>query len=251
MQYTAMQLQTNALYQSVNVAAHGFTQTGYIVRLNGATFVGARANSEANAAVVGMISSIPNVDQFYITQEGFVSGITVSPAEGGAFTPGAVYYLSQTTGLLTATKPITPGQVELPCYIPYTATSGFFFASVGNLINAPAEFSYFDVINDLTMVSNTGYNVNATAFSISLDLPGVSVLGDQIEIMTANTSVDDVLVVCNGSQYITLADAQSTAGQGLILSPTNGIKRGSCFLRCCEANLGWRFVYGTGNWAVV
>src|SRR4029079_207334 len=103
-----------------------------VLRFDGADFVLAQADSEANAAVVGMVSAVADANHFWVSQIGFLSNL-----DNGPYTPGDVYYLSPNTpGVLTNVKPTTVGQVELPCFIANGTDTGFWFASVGDLISA-------------------------------------------------------------------------------------------------------------------
>lgn len=249
MAFTAVQFNANALYQGVNKVAHGFTQVGVVVRFDGTNFVAADNTSEANAEVVGIISSIPNVDQFYVTQMGFVSGLTTIPEEGGGYVPGDLYYLSSTPGLMTAIKPTAVGLVELPCYVAYSTNTGFFFASVGNLIESGTLFAWEEKNADFNMDVNKGYLINGGAVVIAT-LPPASQVGDTIKIATLGAN--GITVIENAGQYFRLADATSTPTLGgLDLLETNGVLRGTCELVCTIDNTEWQFFGGTGNWEIV
>lgn len=247
MAYSALQFNANALYQGVNVPAHGFTIVGEVVRFNGANFVDANNTSEPNAEVVGIISNIPNVDQFFITQMGFISGVTAVPSEGGAFTPGTLYYLSSVDGELTSIKPTTVGLVELPCYIPYTATTGFFFASVGSLIESGAIFTWNTVNANTNMAVNNGYIVNGVG-SINLLLPAVCAVGDIVKIRTLGTN--GCVITQNNLQSVNIVDATSTVGAlGIVtLNATNGILSGAMDVECLVPNTVWKGSIGSGIW---
>ena len=251
MEWTAIQFSTNALYQPVAINGHGFTGRGTIVRYNGTNFITAQANSDNNAGVIAMVSRVENVNLFYVTQAGFVDGITVSPTEGGAFIPGTLYYLSQTAGQLTSTKPSVPGQIALPCYRAFTATSGFFFGNDGYPIPSGVVPGLTFVDNDISMVPNTAYLVDAL-IPISMTLPLVSEANDIIKIYTTYTSFETLIVDQRDDQYILAADDRSIVGTtgGLELYPSPAGRRGSLELVCIEADLGWRAI-GSGNWYVI
>lgn len=167
MAFSAFQFNANALYQLINKVGHGFTNVGYVVRLSGGDFVGGNNTTQTNAAAFAMISSIPGTDQFYITQNGFVSGITTAPAEGGAFIADTLYYLSATNGLLTAIPPAGPADITVPCYVAYTATSGFFFGNAGYLATGGGGGGANQALSNLT---------NPTAINQSL-LPAIDESG--------------------------------------------------------------------------
>lgn len=247
MSFTARPLSTNALYQGVTQVANGFA-IGEVLRFNGTLFVDASADTEANAEVVGMVSYINNMDSFYLTQEGFVSGITTQ-----VFVPGTLYYLDPNplnAGLLTATKPSTVGQIELPCFVAYTADSGFFFANVGDLIQSGSLFNWTVVNANTPMVVNNGYLVNGGA-SIDLTLPLTASVGDIIRVATLGTN--GVSILQNAGQSINLVDLDTTVGVGgrLDLLVTNAVLQGSLELLCTVADTNFKVISGNGNWDVI
>ncbi len=131
MAYSAALLNTDKLASPILQVAHGFG-IGEVLRFNGTIYVTAQADSEANSAVVGMVASIADADHFWITQVGKVTGLTTGP-----YVAGDLYYLSPSSaGELTSTKPTGAGEVEVPCFIADSTTSGYFSANVGDLIVA-------------------------------------------------------------------------------------------------------------------
>lgn len=124
MAYSAYAFSTNILVQVIT-QAHTFV-IGDIVRYNGTTYVKAQADSETNAAVVGMVFYVPDANHFYLTQEGYVKNIAVAKVSG------SLYYLDPANaGELTVTKPTTPGEQVVPLFIADSTTSGYFFANAG------------------------------------------------------------------------------------------------------------------------
>ncbi len=226
MAYTALQLSTNALYQAVTQVAHGFS-VGQVVRFDGVDFVLADNTSEPNSEVVGMVSSIINADQFYITQHGFVVDLTTIPTEGGVYSPGVLYYLSDIPGELTSIKPVAVGDVELPCFIAYTDTDGFFFASVGTLIEAGSLFSWTEIDSNQMLEVNQGYYVNGVGALNDLLLPATASPGDTIEIwdiggngFTITQDIGQSIIVGTGATAVGIGGSiESTAlGNKLIIN---------------------------------
>lgn len=217
-------------------------------------FVRACADTEAHAAVIGMISSIPSVNNYYVTQEGFVSGLTTVPVEGGNYIPDTVYYLSTDPlhpGELTAIKPTGVGTVELPCFIAYTATSGFFFGNVGTLIESGSLFQWETVINNTAMTVNKGYFIDG-AIALTMTLPVTSAVGDILEIKTL--SDQGCIVQCGAGSTITLVDAITSAGGTVTLLTTNGVLQGALRMVCSVSTTPgpshWEILSGNGNWAL-
>lgn len=115
--------------KSITQASHGFA-AGDVLYLNGTTYTKAKADAEATAEVVGMVSSVIGANDFVISNSGLISGLT-------GLTAGTPYYLSAATaGALTATEPTTVGHISKPVFIANSTTSGFFFNMRGVVIGA-------------------------------------------------------------------------------------------------------------------
>lgn len=108
------------LVRAVTQASHGFS-VGDVLRLNGTTYVEAQADSDANAEVAGIVSTVTDVNTFNLSYGGRITTLS-------GLTAGTVYFLSDATaGLLTATEPSASGSVSKPILIADTTTSGYFF----------------------------------------------------------------------------------------------------------------------------
>lgn len=181
MAQSAKILATNALYQYVS-QANAFVR-GDVVRFDGANYVGSQADSASNAVVIGMVSAIKTANtEFYITQAGYVYGLTASPVNpGGAFVPGTLYYLSPTNpGKLTATVPVFP-DVVVPVYVAITATTGFFLGNFGSVVagGGGSSFTWNLITANQTLAVDNGYFVNGVG-SLNLALPAAAALGKEI-----------------------------------------------------------------------
>jgi hypothetical protein len=113
---------------AVAQTAHGLV-VGNIVKLTGATtYAKAQADSAINAEVAGIVSAVAGANNFTLTTNGQVTGLT-------GLTAGAVYFLSPTTaGALTTVEPTTGGQVSKPVLIADSTTSGIFYNFRGAVI---------------------------------------------------------------------------------------------------------------------
>lgn len=110
---------TSATYRYFNKVAHGFT-VGQIVRHNGTTWVKSQADTEANAAIGGMVVSIPHVNAFVIAMPGsYVVGVAV--------TAGLNYLSAATAGALTTTAPA----LKAPAFMADSTTTGILLAGAG------------------------------------------------------------------------------------------------------------------------
>ena len=105
----------NRMTLTVSHTSHGFdaNDIGKAVRSSGTDgqFVVARANSAANAEVVGVITSIDTANQYTITTSGFVDVVAAVPTA----TAGTVFFLAEADdSQLTSTEPTTVGAVSKP-----------------------------------------------------------------------------------------------------------------------------------------
>lgn len=99
---------------------HGFA-VGDVIRYNGTSWVKAKADSVANAEAIGIVVEVPNANTFKVQCGGYCDKLS-------GMTPGAVYFLSDTTaGALTTTEPTAQGTVSKPLYIAMTASTGYIF----------------------------------------------------------------------------------------------------------------------------
>ena len=242
-------LSTNALYQLVNQPAHGFTR-GDVVYFDGATFLGCLASAAASSLAIGMVSAIKDVDNFYVTQVGFVYSIaSMAVNPNGAFVPGTLYYLSETTdGKLTATKPLG-ANLAVPVYIAYTATSGYFLGNYNVAASGGGGgggLTWSTILANQAALVNSGYIVSA-GIPITLTLPAAASLGDVVEVSTLTTN--GLVINYGAGQSIILVELVSTITTGNVtLAATGGVLSG--WARLTYQGVGnWRMVQ-SGNWTV-
>jgi hypothetical protein len=120
----------------------------------------AQADSEANAEVVGMVSEVADADNFTVVQIGHVSG-----GQLALLTPGAVYYLDDTTpGAITATEP----PISKPVLIADSVNSGFAINMRGLTGGVAAVASSFP---DRVMITAAGFDEVGTVRGGTPQLP--------------------------------------------------------------------------------
>jgi len=106
--------------KDINQVSHGLS-VGDVIYYNGTSYAKAKADAEATAEVVGIVSAVAGVDDFTICMGGYVSGLS-------GLTAGTVYYLSDdTAGTLTTIEPVTEGSISKPILIAVSTTSGYFY----------------------------------------------------------------------------------------------------------------------------
>ncbi len=117
-----------AVTLAVAQTAHGLAVMD-VVRLSGSnTYTKAKADTAANAEVVGIVTAVADANNFTITCVGPVTGFS-------GLTANTTYFLSAATaGLLTATEP-TSG-ISKPIFIAATTTAGFIFNMRGSTLTA-------------------------------------------------------------------------------------------------------------------
>ena len=108
---------SSALTSTITQLSHGLS-VGNIVRLdNSGDYVKALASDEIQAEVIGVVSDVEDIDNFTITTQGKMSGLT-------GLIPGAVYFLSDlTSGDYILTEPYLPDTVIKPVFVAENATT--------------------------------------------------------------------------------------------------------------------------------
>lgn len=141
--------------KSVSQTAHGLSNFEF-VRLSGANYVKAQADSGANAEVIGMVIN-STTNAFTLVMQGQVTGLT-------GLTAGTVYFLSPSSaGVSTSTEPSTGGQVSKPIFIADTTTSGYVISHRGMVIPPGATSVAAEVANLLYPIGSIYTNaVDAT-----------------------------------------------------------------------------------------
>ncbi len=142
---------SNSLITVITQTAHGFT-AGQIVYFNGAQYALAKADTAADAEVVGIVASVIDANDFNLLTGGYVTALS-------ALVPGSVYFLSDSTaGALSTTEPSTAGHISKPLLIATSNTTAFFFNWRGKVVPSanPAVTSITGTANEITASASTG-----------------------------------------------------------------------------------------------
>jgi hypothetical protein len=116
-----------ALEVDIAQTGHGLS-VGNVVRLSGANYVKAQANSVANAEAVGIVSAVADADNFTLTTGGLITTLS-------GLSAGTVYFVDDdTSGLLTATEPTDPGDVSKPALLASSATAGYVIVAMRGIV---------------------------------------------------------------------------------------------------------------------
>ena len=117
----------SALTDSIAQTSHGLA-VGNVVRFDGTNYVKAKADTAADAEVVGIVSAVADANNFTLTTGGRITGLS-------GLVAGDVYFLDPVTaGALTTTEPTTVGFVTKPLLIADSTTSGYLFNFRGEVI---------------------------------------------------------------------------------------------------------------------
>jgi hypothetical protein len=174
MAFSARPTSTDELTKLVNLPAHGFVVGDIVTFLT--VYIKSQAFDLAHCQGAMMVSIVPDANSFYVTQNGWVSGL---PA---IYVPGIQYYVSPSVaGTLTGTIPTTTGQVQLPCFVADSTTSGYFFTGAGNVVQSDTIMQWTVVTSNTQMEPNNGYIVDF-AGNLTMTLPTAFQIGDQIMI---------------------------------------------------------------------
>jgi hypothetical protein len=113
---------------TITQVGHGFA-VGDVLQISGSgTYSKAKADTAANAEVVGIVIAVVDADHFKLCWGGYITGFA-------GLTPDVIYFLSPTTaGAITAVEPTTVGQISKPIVWADTAASGYFFNMRGRSV---------------------------------------------------------------------------------------------------------------------
>lgn len=235
---SARLLATNELQNPVALAGHGF-KVGDIIGYNGAWFK-CKADSAANAQVVGMVSNVADANNFFVSQVGFISNLDASHP----VVAGDLYYLDPgTPGGLTTTKPVGAGQVVVPLFYAYTTNSGYFAVTPGEVLSpGPGGFTWNVVAVNTTMNVNQGYIINA-AGPLQMTLPALANAGDVIRVCGFNAAGWEILTSPGQTVHFGIDDAGT--------SITSSNRYDNLEIVCVAANTDWVVLSGVGNMTLV
>lgn len=125
----------SGMSKDIAQASHGFA-VGDVLKYATGVYAKAKADSAANAEVVGIVSAVADTNNFTLLAGGYISGLSGLTSESVHFLSGA------TAGALTATEPTTEGHVSKPLLIAVSTSAGYFFNMRGSEIANPATAYY-------------------------------------------------------------------------------------------------------------
>lgn len=121
---------SSSVISSINQNTHGLSVNNP-VKLSAGSYAKAKADTEANAEVVGIVSAVADADNFTLLTEGYYT------STGHGLTVDSIYFLSESTaGALTSTAPSTAGQINKPCVYVKDANTLYFHNWRGIMVSA-------------------------------------------------------------------------------------------------------------------
>lgn len=200
--------------KTVTQSSHGFV-VGDVLKLSGTTYAKAKADSSANAEVVGIVSAVGGVNTFTLTMGGEVTGLS-------GLTAGTVYFLDPSTaGAITATEPSTAGQISKPIGVANTTTSILYINMRGSEV---ANTMTLATQSDMETGTSTSTFVSPGRMQYHPGIAKVWALTDFAGASTASYNVSSItdtgtgLVTVNfttafsSTAYCTVATAGSASG---------------------------------------
>jgi len=158
------------LTKEINQVAHSFV-LGSVVRLDGSTYVAARADTESMANAISIVIAVTDVDNFTIQSESYVD-----PSIDFGLTDGQEVWLGQTGGL-TTTEP-TNGEINVflgqqtPQGLLIMIQQGFLVETDGG--NGGWSFAEIDSTPYAVADWDTVFGVHNETENIEITLPNIT-----------------------------------------------------------------------------
>jgi hypothetical protein len=117
----------DAIKKQISQSSHGFSVQD-VIGWSGGTYNKAIADGTYDGEVLGIVSSVPNINAFELTQAGYITGLT-------SLVQSTTYFLSDSTpGLLTATEPTGDTHISKAMLLADSTTSGWVLPYAGYII---------------------------------------------------------------------------------------------------------------------
>lgn len=195
----------------VNQVGHGFALND-VAGFSGGTYNKPIADGSYNGEVLGMVTEVIDDDNFYLSQTGYVSGLT-------GLVVDTTYFLSDfTAGLLTSTEPITNGHLAKAVLIATSTTSGWILPYAGYYITTGGTGGG----TGSTYWESTGANsIGLCSPYNTIDTSGtLNITGDTLNISTDNLFMPNI-TGCTNSDVLYYNNGNGTVSYGT--APSGGI----------------------------
>jgi hypothetical protein len=192
-----------------------------------------------NAEVVGMVVRSSTRTTSVICRVAYVTGLT-------GLTAGTTYFLTPTSGAMTATEPSTNGQVTKPIFIATSTTAGWFVNFRGLVISTGTSSTQI-VTAATNIVNNQTYITNHATTRVELTLPVTAAVGDRVRIVGYGAA--GWKLKQNASQLIHDGSVDTTTGTGGSLASISTYDNGEWI--CVVANTEWVTITKNGSFTRV
>lgn len=170
---------------SVNQTSHGFV-VGDVIRISGGTYIKSQADSAANSEVTGIVSEVIDVDNFIITNSGYITGLS-------GLIANEAYFLNPTVeGTMTITNPSVIGQISKPVFFSDSTTSGW--VQIYRGVEVVSSQNALLVDNNLSDLSNINTARTNLGLEIGTDVQKIITVGTT---PPASPSIGDLWVDTN------------------------------------------------------
>lgn len=163
---------SEAIVKSIVQPNHGFL-VGNVLRWEASisSYILALADSETNAEIVGIVSSVSGLNDFSLLTSGYISSLS-------GLSSGQIYYLSDTiSGQITTSEPTAENTVSKPLLVAVSSSAGYFFNFRGQINGGTLVYSAVDTITASSFSLSPYQEIllcNAVSGDIYLQLPDVS-----------------------------------------------------------------------------
>ena len=221
--------------EAVVQAVHGFS-LGDVVRRSAGAWVLALANVDTNADVLGVVSTVTNANNFIVTFQGKVSGLS-------GLSDGIVYFLATSSAGAVPTRNVTISEPNLskPVYIATSATTAILTNQRGLIVSGGGSGSGSGA--SALIVKDEG--VTLTSSASSLDFVGAGVIATNIgNAVTITITGGSGSFGATGSFF--QSATQSIVANGLI-TVAHGLGQKPNLVQLILQNVTGELGYTTGN----
>lgn len=258
---TAINLTSSSINElTVTQVSHGFS-IGDMIRISGTnSYTKAIANSETNAEVIGIVSTITSNDIFRFVTDGLItSNVPNQP-------PGTVMFLSDTVlGGISVTPPSTYGYVSKPVAIiisantsmyAYTQSRGALIGSTIPLVPAPGISGNILTSNGSTWLSSAASTSSGAASSFTLTAGQSISANNYVNIYTSpgvgtRVRLADMVLNYRADGWVTSSISSGNTGtvylgMGVINNLTS-LSGGSVYYLSTSGTMSYTIPSGTGQ----
>jgi len=209
--------------KSFNQLLHGFGVND-VVAFSGTTFIRAIADGTMDGEILGVVTKVPDGDNFTITFAGYISGLT-------GLVTNSTYFLSDITpGVLSLVEPTAFTHLSKPVLQALSPTEAVIFNYRADIISSGTTSGGGSSIN-IIISKNPIYNATSGNYYIgcsgttTVNLPATPLSGNEYTIsdLKGNALTNNITINGNGFNINTGAFALINTNNGSITVLFNGV----------------------------